>query len=232
MGLLLWDQRDYEELLIINTQGIVLASTFNAHEGKSALNIDYFLKGMGSTYIQQVFLSPITAKLTMVVATPIKDANLRVIGVLAARLNLNNFFRLIGDQIGLGITGETLVAHKLDDKVVSVAPTRPDANTALNRTVKVGADIPKPFGVVKAMRHKMLLMLISIFLAVLIFSALISKTLVAPLKELKETADKISRGELDVKLSISSADEIGDLADSFERMIAAIKYFKEENNDD
>ena len=105
LGLILWDQEDFEELFAINTAGIVVASTFIENEGKTAANIDYFTKGKLSTYIQHVFVSPITENLTMVVATPIKDANRNTIGVLAARLNLNNFYRLIGDLTGLGKTG-------------------------------------------------------------------------------------------------------------------------------
>lgn len=277
LGLILWDQKEYEELLIIDIEGNVLVSTFDVHEGKSAKNIDYFQKGKGSTYIQNVFISPITEQLTMVVSTPIKDANQRIIGVLAARLNLMTFFRLIGDQVGLGITGETIVARKVESAFVFMAPTRHDADAALNRKIEVGADIFRPlqeaargqtgtgatvdyrhvavfaawqhipsldwglvvkidqeetFKIVKEMRNTTIFLLVGILLIVLLISALVSKALVAPLKELKVTADKISKGDLDVTLSINSSDEVGDLADSFERMIAAIKFFKEDKNTD
>jgi methyl-accepting chemotaxis protein len=47
------------------------------------------------------------------------------------------------------------------------------------------------------------------------------------LHELKQATDRLSRGDFGVQLNIRSNDEIGDLADSFERMIAAIKFFRE-----
>ena len=48
-----------------------------------------------------------------------------------------------------------------------------------------------------------------------------------PLCELREAADRISRGDFDVQLDIRSRDVVGELADSFDRMVAAIKFFRE-----
>lgn len=45
-----------------------------------------------------------------------------------------------------------------------------------------------------------------------------------PLKQLSEVADKISTGDTNVEVNITSKDEVGDLADSFDRMIASVKY--------
>ena len=56
--------------------------------------------------------------------------------------------------------------------------------------------------------------------------------MVRPLRELKDATERISKGDLDVKLAIRSRDEIGELADSFERMIAAIKFFREEKTEE
>ena len=67
---------------------------------------------------------------------------------------------------------------------------------------------------------------------IIILSVVISKTLVTPLRELKEAADKISKGDLDVKLSIRSRDEVGELADSCERMVAAIRFFRESKEEE
>jgi HAMP domain-containing protein len=272
LGLILWDQSGYEELLVIDPAGIVVASTFRGHEGKTAASIDYFTKGKLSTFIQPVFVSPITEQLTMVVATPIKNENRNMTGVLAARLNLNSFFRLIGDQTGLGTSGETVVAKKIGSEVVFMAPTRHDDLAALNRKVPIGSPsstalqdasrgqagsgpsidyrqrevfaawqlIPSldwgliikidqdecRAAVVSARTHATILAT-AIALLGLLCAVVISRTMVRSLRELREAAEKISKGDLDVNLIIRAGDEVGDLADSFERMIAAIRFFKD-----
>src|SRR5690606_17972837 len=139
LGFILWDQKDFEELLVIDAAGRVMASTFEGHEGTSAEKLEYFQHARRGTYVQPVFLSPITNELTMVIATPIKNENLENVGVLAARLNLNRFYRLINDSTGLGETGETVVARKIDEALVLMAPTRHDAQAALKRKVALGS---------------------------------------------------------------------------------------------
>ena len=277
LGLILWDRGEYEEILIIEPSGIVAASTFRGHEGKTAANIDYFTKGRLSTFIQPVFVSPLTEQLTMVVATPIKNAARNPIGVLAARLNLDNFFRLIGDQTGLGSSGETVVVKKMDSEVVFMAPTRHDDGAALKRKVSMGSvasvalqdaargqvgsgpsidyrrrkvfaawqhipsldwglvvkiDQAESRALVLAARTHAMLLAIAIALLGFFCAAAVSRRMVRSLRELREATDKISKGDLDVKLKIRSGDEVGDLADSFERMIAAIKFFKEGGKDE
>lgn len=271
LGLLLWDQKDYEELLVIDQEGVVRLSTFAGHEGRSAAGIEYFHNGQRTTFVQPVFLSPITERLTMVVATPIRDRSQRVIGVLAARLNLETFFRLLGDQTGLGETGETVVARQLESDVLFMAPTRHDPEAASKRRVEIGAAEAVPlqdaargqsgsgvardyrgeqvlaawrhipslaWGLVVKMdraeawtamtqlRREFSVVLLVVVLGVLVASMLVARALVAPLRELKDATDRISKGDLDVKLRMRSGDEIGQLADSFERMIAAIEFFR------
>lgn len=272
LGLILWDQQMFEELMIIDETGVVLASTFDKHEGKTAKGIEYFENGLKTTFLQTIFLSPITGQLTMVISTPIRDPNRTIIGVLAARLNLTRFFRLINDMTGLDATGEIVVGRRRGDEVLFMAPTRHDAQAALQRTVKLGAEYGRPvqeaarglegmgrhedyrgvdvlsawlsvpslrWGLVvkidyaEAMRdvhavyRQFVLVSLALLVVVIVAALVVSRELVRPLRELKDAADKISRGDLDVQLEIRSNDEIGELADSFERMVAAIKFFRE-----
>lgn len=273
LGLLLWDQSAFEELLVINLDGAVLASTFQGHEGKSAAELDYFTYGRKAPYVQPVFRSPITDDLTMMISTPIKSAEGLTLGVLAARLNLNGFYRLINDYTGLGATGETIVGKKIEHEVVFMAPTRHDDSAALQRKLAVDAeptsalvdasrgqsgrgvrtdyrgskvlaawqDIPSlEWGLVtkidydEAMtavhtsaRQTALLMLAFAGLVVLA-SVVAARALVQPLRDLRTATERISKGDFQVSLdNIRSGDELGELADSFERMVAALKYFRE-----
>src|SRR5690606_17125565 len=139
LGLILWDQQRFEELIVMDKEGRVVSSTFEGHEAKSAKKLDYFQGGLKGTYVEPVFMSPITSQLTMVISTPIRDHNLEVMGVLAARLNLSRFFRVINDTTGLGATGETVVAKKIGEEIVFMAPTRHNPAAALELKIPLGS---------------------------------------------------------------------------------------------
>jgi len=277
LALILWDQRDFEELLVLGRKGQVLASTHEAHEGKTAEKLEYFQAGRSATYLQPLFMSPITERLTMMIATPIRGKNMEVLGVLAARLNLKQFYRLVNDRAGLGDSGETVVGKKVGDEVVFMAPTRHDPDAALNRKITLGDPLSRALqesargqrgsgvqqdyrgvDVFAAWEHvpeldwgllvKMdeqealhglrevrdrIIYSIAILLLLIAWAATTSAAaLVRPLKQLRNAADRLSRGDLSVQLDIRSKDEIGELANSFERMVAAVRYFREKPSDD
>ncbi|MGA2712160.1 MAG: HAMP domain-containing protein [Bryobacteraceae bacterium] len=54
----------------------------------------------------------------------------------------------------------------------------------------------------------------------------LARAILTPVDHLKEVAESVSMGNLDVSVKRYSEDEIGDLADSFSRMVAAVKYFR------
>jgi HAMP domain-containing protein len=272
LSLILWDQGEFEELLVLDPSGIVIASTFSGHRGNTAEKIGYFENGRRGTYLQPMFLSPITNQLSMVVATPIRTAEAEELGVLAARLSLTRFFRLIGDTTGLGRTGETVVGKMTGDNVLFMAPTRHDPKAAFERNVPLEGKALDPLveaargqssrGVMRDYRGKatfaawhyvpaldwglvvkmdeeealrsalaaersVLLIALLVALAAALASVVFARALVRPLGDLKDATDRISRGDFAVQLNIRSKDEIGELADSFERMVAAIKFFRE-----
>jgi HAMP domain-containing protein len=280
LALILWDQSKFEELLIIDSDGRVVASTHAPHEGTSAAEIEYFRAGSGATYLQPIFKSPITGRLSMVVSTPIRNPEAQTVGVLAARLNLGRLFQRINDLTGLGQTGETIVGKQVEREIVFMAPTRHDPEAALERRIPLDSsqglslqdalrsqrgsgervdyrgvgvlaaweEIPSlewgmvvkidrdevMLPVIKA-RRQLLVFVLLLIIAALISSVLAARALLAPLHKLERAADQVSRGNLDVDLDIHSRDEIGDLAESFERMVAAIRFFRahsRESDDD
>jgi HAMP domain-containing protein len=280
LALILWDQSKFEELLIIDNDGRVVASTHAPHEGTSAAEIEYFRAGSGATYLQPIFKSPITGRLSMVVSTPIRNPEAQTVGVLAARLNLGRLFQRINDLTGLGQTGETIVGKQVEREIVFMAPTRHDPEAALERRIPLDSsqglslqdalrsqrgsgervdyrgvgvlaaweEIPSlewgmvvkidrdevMLPVIKA-RRQLLVFVLLLIIAAMISSVLAARELLAPLHKLERAADQVSRGNLDVDLDIHSRDEIGDLAESFERMVAAIRFFRahsRESDDD
>lgn len=272
VDLIAWDLEEFEEILVLDADGRVIVSTFQQHEGHSARSLQYFQKGLNGTFLEPVFLSPITGELTMVIATPIEDAEHKTLGVLAARLNLKRFFRLLGDTTGLGETGETVAGRVDGDSVIVVAPTRHEPGAALETRIPLGT--PSARGLQEAARgqsgsgrgldyrdepvfaawkhvpsldwgivvkideaealapvdqSRQAAMIASAILVVLAIAAalFVSQLFVRPLHSLREATERISRGDFDVTLDIRSNDEIGKLADSFDRMVAAIKFFRE-----
>lgn len=57
----------------------------------------------------------------------------------------------------------------------------------------------------------------------LLVAFVMASLLTKPLRLLTETANKVSKGDIHAKVEVSSKDEIGDLAESFKRMINAFK---------
>jgi methyl-accepting chemotaxis protein len=54
----------------------------------------------------------------------------------------------------------------------------------------------------------------------------LAHAILTPVEHLKSVAEDVSLGNLEVSVRRYSDDEIGDLADSFSRMVAAVKYFR------
>jgi nitrogen fixation/metabolism regulation signal transduction histidine kinase len=75
----------------------------------------------------------------------------------------------------------------------------------------------------------MIPLILAIGAVALVFALLVAQALIVPLGSLRKAAEKISTGDLDVRLKIPAGDEVGDLADSFERMVSAIKFFREQS---
>lgn len=60
---------------------------------------------------------------------------------------------------------------------------------------------------------------------------LISASITDPVKQLKDAADAVSRGNLDTKIKIDSGDEMEELADAFNKMVQDIRYSRELSED-
>jgi methyl-accepting chemotaxis protein len=61
-----------------------------------------------------------------------------------------------------------------------------------------------------------------------IMSFTLSRAILIPVEHLKDVAENVSLGNLEIAVRRYSNDEIGDLADSFSRMVTAVKFFRME----
>jgi HAMP domain-containing protein len=101
---------------------------------------------------------------------------------------------------------------------------------SLNWAMAVKMDCDEALGPIKTAYNDLLRLLSVVILIALLAALVTAHALVAPINALRNAADSISRGNLDVHLPIPPGDEIGDLADSFERMIVAIRFFRSQSS--
>jgi nitrogen fixation/metabolism regulation signal transduction histidine kinase len=62
----------------------------------------------------------------------------------------------------------------------------------------------------------------------LVMSIILCRAILIPIDHLKEVAENVSMGNLQIAVRRFSDDEIGDLADSFSRMVVAVRFFQME----
>jgi len=60
-------------------------------------------------------------------------------------------------------------------------------------------------------------------------SIVLARAILIPVEYLRGIAEKISLGDLDISVKRHSDDEMGDLAESFSRMVTAVKFFRMES---
>jgi HAMP domain-containing protein len=73
-----------------------------------------------------------------------------------------------------------------------------------------------------------IIVIIIMVVIVALVSVLFGRSVTSPIKKLTTAADKVSKGDMSVTIDVKSKDEIGDLAQSFGRMVASMKFMMEE----
>jgi HAMP domain-containing protein len=109
-------RQDWQEISFLSIQGgkILLSTNLN-FEGQYRIRDSYFIQGQRTTFVQNVYPSPLTAKPTMTIATPlIAPETEQVFGVLSVNLNLERLDEIIQERTGLGITGETYLVDQFN----------------------------------------------------------------------------------------------------------------------
>ena len=57
-------------------------------------------------------------------------------------------------------------------------------------------------------------------------SIVLARAILIPVEHLRVVAEKVSLGDLDISVTRYCDDEMGELADSFSRMVSAVKFFR------
>ncbi len=105
-------QPDLQELFILDNKGQIIVSTTQTDEGKMQADAEYFSQGRAKTFVQNIYLSPLTGKPTISIATPFFDKTGQAAGVLVANLNLARMDAILAERTGLGQTGTTYLVNR------------------------------------------------------------------------------------------------------------------------
>ena len=190
------------------------------------------------------------------------------IGAVIFQLKNKELYRAVQDYIGLGETGEIVIASKEGNEAVFITPLRNDPHAAFKRRVRIGSnktipiqkavqgengsglsidyrekeilavwkylphlrwgmvvkiDTNEAYNNIYNFRYRILTIGFIAFVIVLIIGFRISRAISEPIKTLQKGSEKIGRGELDTVIEIKSKDEIGQLAESFNKMTEDLK---------
>ena len=96
---------DAQELLLLDLDGTVVASTVPEHEGRNQSRETWFERGSSGTYVEPIARSSLTGTPTITIATPLFDSVGQRIGIVAGSLNLQRLDRIVLPASGLGKTG-------------------------------------------------------------------------------------------------------------------------------
>ncbi|AWI05510.1 HAMP domain-containing methyl-accepting chemotaxis protein [Clostridium drakei] len=146
-----------------------------------------------------------------------------------------NDYKSVRDRIvELAIQNKKAEAYELLKKpggqIANIASTSIDENIKLNLTT--GAELSSK---AQNSANKTMLMLIIIAVIAVVASILlgyyISNIISKPIKKLLKSADSISEGNLNISIDIHSKDEVGNLAQAFEKMVIAINSLVTDTNE-
>ncbi|MBI1876816.1 MAG: HAMP domain-containing protein [Chloroflexi bacterium] len=111
------DKPGLQEIFILDQTGRVIVSTNKNHVGEDQSAEAYFIRGRelifpASTFVQNVYISPVTGKPAMTIVVPFFGQTGGRLGILAAHLYLERLNRIILNRTGLGESGETYLVDK------------------------------------------------------------------------------------------------------------------------
>jgi len=128
---------------------------------------------------------------------------------------------------------ELAVLGKVDEEVVKAVMG--ESSKTFNQTLSVLTNLKKinveqsqkasqkAFDIANSTRIWIIVLIAACVLVGIVLVMLFSRILTSPLKRLANDAEQVASGDLGVEVHVGSQDEIGQLAESFEKMIASLR---------
>lgn len=145
-------------------------------------------------------------------------------GILLAsfpRMDINFF---PSDEVLTSLAGYKVVKHDLENQTMVFAfPVK--SGKSVERSLYLEASVQSILATVNDIKNILLMAYIIAMIFSLFIGFLFAKTLSNPLRKLTKQALEMAQGNLDVKIGISSQDEIGKLASAFKTMATNLKKY-------
>ncbi len=106
------NQDFFNELFLLDLNGVILISSDITQEGKTKFEYDYFINGKKNIFIKNPYLSETNGKESFTISSPVIDISNKVVGVIVARISMSYLNKITFDKTGLGETGEIYLINK------------------------------------------------------------------------------------------------------------------------
>jgi len=113
--------RVFDEIYLVDPDGLIRLSTDTTREGLNEYGYPYFDEGLKGPFVSPQYLSQQTNRRIITVAAPVTDAEGRVIGLLAGRVNLERLETIVSIREGLGETGEAYLIGRRDLRLLTTS---------------------------------------------------------------------------------------------------------------
>ena len=123
----------FEEMSVLNLNGDTVASTTENLIGQNYSNQESFIRGQKTNNVDIFFLDENKKMLKTYLSGPLY-LNDRLLGVMVIRCNTDKFIAMLNENIGMGETGETLLAKRsVNGNALFITPLRFDPSAAFKR---------------------------------------------------------------------------------------------------
>ena len=247
---------------ILAQDGKIAASTDMETIGTIFFNKEFVIKRLNKNTIDHFYING-DQNLGLYLSGPLYLEN-EFLGVVVIKSDANNIIELTKDYIGLGKTGETVLAKRDENgDALFLTPLRFDQYSALNRTVSkndqgipitqalqkqahlftdvidyrgkpvlaateyiakadwglvVKIDKAEAFAPIILLRNLLVFTILVSSIVFIIISFYIARSISRPIIKLSQATSLIAAGDLSYRISINSKDEIGQLAEEFNKM--------------
>jgi len=123
----------FNDVFLLDTNGVVVVSTDKTHEGVDKSNDEYFIHGKDGVYIKDAYYSETSHEPSIALSMPMNDMNGNFVGVIVMRINMDVLNDIVGDRTGLGESGEV---YLLNEDGYAITPLRYEENAFLKFKVE------------------------------------------------------------------------------------------------
>lgn len=123
----------FTSIFLMNSDGMIVASTNSTDEGKIRSTEPYFLNSKDKTLVQDFYYDVAIGQTTLLIATPVKDALGKFLGTVVGRINIEEISSLMVERSGLGKSGETFIVNS--SNVVVATELLKEPGEKLKRTL-------------------------------------------------------------------------------------------------